>query len=88
MVRWASGVTTMTHRPVGVPWSTRGRECHADGTQVMAEHVAEIVAVDLADVGGAPAEAGDPHIVFAADPPLISTAGRARRTAPRPARSR
>ena len=36
-----------------------GTELHADRADVVAEHVAEIVVVDLADVGGAAAEAGD-----------------------------
>ena len=36
-----------------------GTELHADGTQVVAEHLAELVVADLADVRGPAAEAGD-----------------------------
>ncbi len=36
-----------------------GPELHADGAQVVAEHLTEIIAADLADVGGPPSEAGD-----------------------------
>ena len=45
------------HRLVGRP-SARP-EGDADGAQVVSEHVAEVVVGDLADVGGAAAEAGD-----------------------------
>ena len=58
MVRSASGVTTITHLP------GRDRLCadspgegHADRAHVVAEHLAEIVGVDLADVGRSPTEA-------------------------------
>ena len=59
-MRSASGVTTMMQRPVGHRVVVgAGPELHADGEHVVAEHLAELVVVDLADVGGAAAEAGD-----------------------------
>ena len=59
-MRSASGVTTMMQRPVGVSASgAPGPELHADGAQVVAEHLAEVVVADLADVGGTAAERGD-----------------------------
>ena len=60
IVRWASGVTTMMHRPVGVSaCGAPGRKATPTASQVVAEHVAEVVGRHLADVGGAAAEAGD-----------------------------
>ena len=47
-------------RPVGHRAVVRaGPELDADREHVVAEHLAELVVVDLADVGGAAAEAGD-----------------------------
>ena len=43
--------------------------------QVMGEDRAELVVLDLADIGRARAERRDPAMVFAADPPEISRAG-------------
>ena len=58
-MRSASGVTTMTQRPVGVPCAVpAAAEGDPDGAHVVAEHLAQIIGVDLADVGGASTEAG------------------------------
>ena len=44
IVRSASGVTTMMHRPVGVSaCGDAGPEGHADGEEVVAEDAAELV---------------------------------------------
>ena len=59
-MRSASGVTTMMQRPVGTSLSVDARpELHADRQQVVAEHLAEVVVADLADVRRRAAEAGD-----------------------------
>ena len=59
-MRWASGVTTMMQRPVGVVGvGAPGRNATPTALQVVAEHLAELVVADLADVGGPAAEAGD-----------------------------
>ena len=85
MVRWASGVTTMRQRPVGTPDRAGAfSNVHADGAEVVAEDVAELVGGHLADVGGAPAEAG--HAATWCWPPSRPTSRR-RRPSTRRARS-
>ena len=60
IVRCASGVTKIRQRAVGSPPSSRRRVVgHADGANVVAEHIAQLVVGDLADVRRATAERGD-----------------------------
>ena len=60
MVRWASGVTKIRQRAVGVAEvATGGLEGHAIGPDVVAEDAAQLVGAQLADVAGPAAERGE-----------------------------
>ena len=60
IVRFASGVTTISERPVGSP-SDAGLDLEGDtrGADVVGVHLAELIGPHLADEGGAASETGD-----------------------------
>ena len=71
MVRSPSGVTRIRQRAVGrAVGRRRGVERDADGADVVAEDLAELVVGDLADEGGACRRSeARPAMVLAAEPP-------------------
>ena len=59
-MRWASGVTRIRQRAVGCALAQGlAVELDADGADVVAEHAAELVVADLADIGALAAQRGD-----------------------------
>ena len=59
MVRWASGVTRTRQRAVGgPPCSGAVRNATPAGADVVAEHLAQLIVLHLADIGRAGAERG------------------------------
>ena len=76
MVRWASGVTKIRQRAVGVAeLALGGLEDDAIGLDIVAEDAAQLVVADLADDSRrAPPSEASPAMVLAAEPPETSIA--------------
>ena len=74
-MRWASGVTTMMHRPVGVTGDgAPGRNATPTASRSCPNTSPSSSSLTLPMYAARPPKLAMPHIVLAADPPLISTA--------------
>src|SRR6478736_9402322 len=72
IVRWASGVTTMMHRPVGVSASgAPGRNATPTALRSWPKTLPRSSPDTLPMYAARPPRLASPHIVLAADPPLI-----------------